>query len=46
MHLYFSEALISAIEYIKFSEECKKYFEPIEENFLSLNNYEKNLKLK
>ncbi|CAF4994506.1 unnamed protein product, partial [Rotaria sp. Silwood1] len=38
-HFYFSEAIISAIEYIKFSEQCKKYFDSFEQNFVTLNDF-------
>ncbi|CAF1028864.1 unnamed protein product [Rotaria sordida] len=38
-HFYFSEAIISAIEYIKFSEQCKKYFDSFEENIITLNKF-------
>ncbi|CAF4518864.1 unnamed protein product, partial [Rotaria sp. Silwood2] len=38
-HFYFSEAIISAIEFIKFSEQCKKYFESFDQNFFTLNDF-------
>ncbi|CAF1127809.1 unnamed protein product [Adineta steineri] len=38
-HFYFSEAIISAMEYIKFSDKCKKYFDTSDENFLTLNQF-------
>ncbi|UJR15102.1 hypothetical protein I4U23_002069 [Adineta vaga] len=39
-HFYFSEAIISALEYIKFSEKCKKYFEASDENIMTLNSFD------
>ncbi|CAF1168740.1 unnamed protein product [Adineta ricciae] len=39
-HFYFSEALISALEYMKFSDKCKKYFDTSDENVLSLNSFD------
>ncbi|CAF4637875.1 unnamed protein product [Rotaria socialis] len=39
-HFYFSEAIISAIEYIKFSEQCKKYFDSFDQSADTLNDFQ------
>jgi hypothetical protein len=35
---------MSAVEYAKFNEEYKKYFQPIEDNTVTLNNFDRNSK--
>ncbi|CAF1364977.1 unnamed protein product [Rotaria magnacalcarata] len=39
-HFYFSEAIISAIEYIKFSQQCKKYFDSFDQSSDTLNDFQ------
>lgn len=41
-HFYFSEAVLAAIEYIRFSQKCKQYFEPIDKPSLTINEFERD----